>query len=70
MEKTSHTRGGTGRKINCGGIPIDEWGLTAHGLIAAITTLEAFKLGVKIKNSHKSRWISPMNLKNHMQHIV
>ena len=52
LGKTSHIRGGTGRKKNCGGIPIDEWALTAHGLIAAITTLEAYNSEKNIKNAH------------------
>ena len=52
LGKTSHTRGGVGREAHWGGIPIDEWGLTAHGLIAAITTLEAFESKIKINDAH------------------
>lgn len=36
----SHARGGAGRPPGKGGIPIDAWGLTAHGLFAAMETLE------------------------------
>ena len=35
-----HMRGGIGRDTSQGGVPIDDWELTAHGLIAAINTLE------------------------------
>lgn len=35
-----HMRGGASRPFNQGGIPIDEWGLTAHGLFAAVRTVE------------------------------
>ncbi len=34
-----HSRGGAGRPIENGGIPIDDWELTAHGLFSAIKTL-------------------------------
>ena len=35
-----HMRGGASRSSDKGGIPIDEWGLTAHSLFAAIRTVE------------------------------
>jgi glutamate dehydrogenase/leucine dehydrogenase len=35
-----HMRGGASRPPDKGGIPIDEWGLTAHSLFAAIRTVE------------------------------
>lgn len=35
-----HLRGGASRPEEKGGIPIDGWGLTAHGLFAAARTLE------------------------------
>ena len=35
-----HMRGGASRPPERGGIPIDEWGLTAHSLFAAIRTVE------------------------------
>ena len=35
-----HTRGGVGRSQSHGGIPIDDWELTAHGLVSAVKTLE------------------------------
>ena len=37
-----HRRGGASRLPETGGIPIDDWGLTAHGLYAAIRILETF----------------------------
>jgi glutamate dehydrogenase/leucine dehydrogenase len=36
-----HNRGGAGRPITKGGIPIDDWELTAYGLFAAIQTVES-----------------------------
>ena len=44
-------RGATGRPVENGGIPIDGWGLTAHGLVAALETLEKIDDRFKIKNS-------------------
>lgn len=41
--KSGHGRGGIGRPKEKGGIPLDEWGLTAHGLFAAINTAEKFE---------------------------
>ncbi len=38
--KPYHGRGGVGRPPDKGGLPLDEWGLTAHGLFAAACTLE------------------------------
>jgi glutamate dehydrogenase/leucine dehydrogenase len=35
-----HMRGGASRPPDKGGIPIDEWGLTAHSLFSAIRTVE------------------------------
>ena len=49
---SSHTRGGIGRDTNRGGIPIDDWGLTAHGLVAAINTLEDMDSGINIKGAN------------------
>tara|TARA_Y100001936_G_scaffold232316_1_gene257130 strand:- start:963 stop:1973 length:1011 start_codon:yes stop_codon:yes gene_type:complete len=46
-----HSRGGAGRPVKNGGIPIDEWGLTAHGLFAAALTIENFLDNFKLKNS-------------------
>lgn len=37
---TQHIRGGAGRPTEKGGIPLDDWGLTAHSLLAAIQALE------------------------------
>ncbi len=51
LETDSHMRGGTGRNPERGGIPIDDWALTAHGLVAAINTLEKLDSGIKIKDS-------------------
>ena len=36
-----HSRGGAGRPVEKGGIPIDDWELTAHGLFSAIKALES-----------------------------
>ena len=47
----SHARGGLGRNICNGGIPIDKWELTAHGLVRAITELENFDRGIQLKGS-------------------
>ncbi|PIQ99167.1 MAG: hypothetical protein COV66_14955 [Nitrospinae bacterium CG11_big_fil_rev_8_21_14_0_20_45_15] len=35
-----HRRGGAGRPSDKGGVPIDDWGLTAHGLLSAAISLE------------------------------
>ncbi len=37
---TGHGRGGVGRPPDRGGLPIDEWGITAHGLFAAARVTE------------------------------
>ena len=39
LHTTEHQRGGAGRPPAQGGIPIDEWGLTAHGLVSAVRSL-------------------------------
>ncbi len=44
-----HGRGGASRPEKHGGIPIDDWGLTAHGLFAAARTLEEFKENFSIQ---------------------
>jgi glutamate dehydrogenase (NAD(P)+) len=36
-----HSRGGAGRPVENGGVPIDDWGLTAHGLFSSIKVLES-----------------------------
>tara|TARA_B100000686_G_scaffold138641_1_gene146075 strand:+ start:209 stop:1462 length:1254 start_codon:yes stop_codon:yes gene_type:complete len=52
MLKTKiHYRGGAGRPFECGGVPIDEWGLTAHGLFAAAKTLENLIDNFKLNKS-------------------
>lgn len=51
LENDRHMRGGVGRPPDRGGIPIDEWGLTAHGLLAAAKTLEDSDSGLTIKNA-------------------
>jgi glutamate dehydrogenase (NAD(P)+) len=43
-----HSRGGAGRPFKNGGIPIDEWELTAHGLFSAIKTLESVDKTLKL----------------------
>lgn len=47
----NHLRGGAGRPPAKGGVPIDEWGLTAHGLFAAARTMERLDGGFPIQNS-------------------
>ncbi|MCH8311441.1 MAG: Glu/Leu/Phe/Val dehydrogenase [Nitrospinae bacterium] len=47
----NHMRGGAGRPPEKGGIPIDDWGLTAHGLFAAARTMETLQGGFPIKNA-------------------
>tara|TARA_B100000686_G_scaffold36711_1_gene38153 strand:+ start:1814 stop:3067 length:1254 start_codon:yes stop_codon:yes gene_type:complete len=51
LQKTKHDRGGVGRPVESGGIPIDVWELTAHGLYAAAQTLEYLLDDFKLKNS-------------------
>ena len=46
-----HMRGGASRPPNKGGIPIDEWGLTAHSLFAAIQTVEELDSDFKLKGA-------------------
>ncbi len=46
-----HMRGGAGRPPEKGGIPIDDWGLTAHGLFTAAMTMETLAGGFPIKNA-------------------
>lgn len=36
-----HSRGGAGRPLENGGVPIDDWELTAHGLFSAAKALES-----------------------------
>jgi len=47
----THARGGVGRESSHGGIPIDDWELTAHGLFTAIKTLEDLGYGIKLKGA-------------------
>jgi glutamate dehydrogenase (NAD(P)+) len=51
LNKETHDRGGVGRPVECGGIPIDDWGLTAHGLFSAALSLEDILENFKLKNS-------------------
>lgn len=46
-----HMRGGASRPPAKGGIPIDEWGLTAHSLFAAIQTVEELESDFKVKGA-------------------
>ena len=48
---TEHQRGGAGRPPANGGIPIDEWGLTAHGLVSAVVSLEHLLPNFKIEGA-------------------
>ena len=47
----SHARGGAGRPLGNGGIPIDEWGLTAHSLFAAMETLEKLEPSFSLRGA-------------------
>jgi glutamate dehydrogenase (NAD(P)+) len=51
LETSIHMRGGTGRPPENGGIPIDDWGLTAHGLFNAAKTMQTLDRGFPIKNA-------------------
>ncbi|MCX7591359.1 MAG: hypothetical protein N2255_06990, partial [Kiritimatiellae bacterium] len=46
-----HGRGGVGRPPEKGGLPIDEWGITAHGLFAAARVAERFVSNFRIDGS-------------------
>jgi glutamate dehydrogenase (NAD(P)+) len=46
-----HMRGGASRPPDKGGIPIDEWGLTAHSLFAAVRTVEELEPDFKLKGA-------------------
>ena len=46
-----HMRGGASRPPDQGGIPIDEWGLTAHSLFVAIRTVEELESEFKLKGA-------------------
>jgi len=46
-----HMRGGASRPPDKGGIPIDEWGLTAHSLFAAIRTVEELEPEFKLEGA-------------------
>jgi glutamate dehydrogenase (NAD(P)+) len=46
-----HMRGGASRPLDKGGIPIDEWGLTAHSLFAAVRTVEELEPDFKLKGA-------------------
>ena len=46
-----HMRGGASRPPDKGGIPIDEWGLTAHGLFAAVHTVEMMEPDFEIQGA-------------------
>ena len=46
-----HMRGGASRPPGKGGIPIDEWGLTAHSLFVSIRTVEELEPDFKLKGA-------------------
>tara|TARA_B100000686_G_C16802584_1_gene987267 strand:+ start:5564 stop:6877 length:1314 start_codon:yes stop_codon:yes gene_type:complete len=48
---SQHGRGGVSRPADKGGVPIDDWGLTAHGLLASVRSLEQLESGFAIKDS-------------------
>ncbi|MDP2138382.1 MAG: Glu/Leu/Phe/Val dehydrogenase dimerization domain-containing protein [Candidatus Didemnitutus sp.] len=47
----NHGRGGVGRPPAQGGFPLDEWGITAHGLFAAAIATEKHVPDFRIKDS-------------------
>jgi glutamate dehydrogenase (NAD(P)+) len=47
----NHGRGGVGRPPSKGGFPLDEWGITAHGLFAAAIAAEKHVPDFRIKDS-------------------
>ena len=51
LETPHHMRGGASRPPDKGGIPIDEWGLTAHSLFAAIRTVEELESDFQLKGA-------------------
>jgi len=51
LNRETHNRGGVGRPVECGGIPIDDWGLTAHGLFSAALSLEDILENFRLNNS-------------------
>ena len=51
LKTDKHNRGGAGRPPENGGIPIDDWGLTAHGLLAAMETLERIDQKFQVKDA-------------------
>ncbi len=51
LKTKTHNRGGVGRPVECGGIPIDDWGLTAHGLFSAALSLEDILENFTLNNS-------------------
>jgi glutamate dehydrogenase (NAD(P)+) len=51
LNTETHNRGGVGRPVELGGIPIDDWGLTAHGLFSAALSLESILENFRLNNS-------------------
>jgi glutamate dehydrogenase/leucine dehydrogenase len=51
LQQNIHDRGGVGRPFDSGGVPLDDWALTAHGLFTAAQTLESLLDNFSIKNS-------------------
>jgi glutamate dehydrogenase (NAD(P)+) len=49
--RANHGRGGVGRPPAKGGFPLDEWGITAHGLFAAAIAAEKHVPDFRIKDS-------------------
>ncbi|MGQ9662882.1 MAG: Glu/Leu/Phe/Val family dehydrogenase [Kiritimatiellia bacterium] len=49
--KAGHGRGGIGRPPQKGGLPIDEWGITAHGLFAAARMAERYVENFRIEGA-------------------
>jgi glutamate dehydrogenase/leucine dehydrogenase len=51
LRTSHHMKGGAGRPPEKGGIPIDAWGLTAHGLFSTAKTMQTLDGGFPIKNA-------------------
>jgi glutamate dehydrogenase (NAD(P)+) len=51
LGKEVHNRGGAGRPVIKGGIPIDDWELTAHGLFCAIKAIESVDESLNLSNA-------------------
>lgn len=51
LRTEKHSRGGAGRPVENGGIPIDDWELTAHGLLSAAKAIESIDESLDLSNA-------------------